>query len=112
MDNTTRLYEQLTIYMHDEQQQCPSSSYSIANLHNKFQGIFDIKEVKEYKAAVNAESYTPAQFLHLTNAMQHAFIEGYLLAQAEADRKTIKYLYNSYKQETECLQTKKDVKTS
>lgn len=111
MDNTTRLYEQLTIYMHDRQQQC-SSPCIIDDLHNKFQGIFDIKEVKEYKAAVNAESYTPAQFLHLTNAMQHAFIEGYLLAQAEADRKTIKYLYNSYKQETECLQTKKDVKTS
>jgi len=108
MDNTTRLYEQLKIYMNDRQQ----SPCYIDDLYNKFQGIFDIKEIKEYKVAANTEPYTPAQFTHLTTAMQHAFIEGYLLAQMEEHRKTIKAMYNSYKQETECQQTKNDVKTS
>jgi hypothetical protein len=110
MDNTTRLYEQLKQYIGNTEH--PLSD--IEKLYNKFQTIFDLKEIAEFKNAMGAEPYTPSQFVHLASSMKRSFIEGYLLAQIEQKRKDIRDVYNMYKQEQECqkIETKKESKTS
>ena len=110
-NNTTRLYQQLRNYLTDPNR--PSEYFE--ELQDKMAGIFDIKEVAEYKSAMEVEEYTPAQFRHVTAVMKRSFVEGYLLAQLEQSRKEIKTLYNMYRRE-ECQPmkkaTKKDVKNS
>ena len=110
MDNTTRLYEQLKQYIGNAEHPLPD----IEKLYNKFQIIFDLKEITEFKNAMGAEPYTPSQFVHLASSMKRSFIEGYLLAQIEQKRKDICNVYNMYKQEQECqkIKTKKESKTS
>jgi len=113
MDNTTRLYEQLKQYIGTSEH--PISD--IENLYNRFQTIFDIKEITEFKNSMTAEPYTPTQFVHLASTMKRSFIEGYLLAQIEQKRKDIRSVYDMYKQETECQtpkqkETKNESKTS
>ena len=106
MDNTTRLYRQLNNYLSAPER--PVEYFE--EVYDKMQGIFDIKEVAEYKNSMDVERYTPAQFKHLTSSMKRAFIEGYLLAQMEQSRQEIRTLYNMYK-DLECpIETKKDVK--
>lgn len=112
MDNATRLYEQLKQFIGNSAQPVED----IENLYNKFQTIFDIKEIAEFKNAMGAEPYTPAQFVHLASTMKRSFIEGYLFAQLEQKRKDIRNVYNMYKQEQVCqtqkIPTKKESKTS
>ena len=110
MDNTTRLYEQLKQYIGNQEH----SLTNIDTLYNKFQTIFDIKEIAEFKNAMTAEPYTPAQFVQLASTMKRSFIEGYLLAQLEQKRKDIRTLYNMYKQEQKCqkIETKNESKIS
>ena len=105
MNNTTRLYQQLREYLSAPER--PTEYFE--QIHDKMAGIFDIKEVAEYKNSLEVEDYTPAQFKHLTSSMKRAFIEGYLLAQMEQARYEVRTLYKLYRQE-ECQPTKKDVK--
>ena len=77
-------------------------------LYNKFQTIFDIKEVAEFKNAMAAEPYTPTQFVQLASTMKRSFIEGYLLAKLEQKRKNIKIAYNMYKEDKVCPVTKNE----
>lgn len=110
MDNTTRLYEQLKLFIGNSAQPVEEIDY----LYDKFQTVFDIKEIAEFKNAMTAEPYTPNQFVHLASTMKRSFIEGYLFAQLEQRRKNIRDVYNSYKQEQECqkISTKTESKTS
>ena len=107
-NNTTRLYQQLRTYLSAPER--PVEYFD--QIQNKMSGIFDIKEVAEYKYAIETEPYTPSQFKHLTSSMKRAFVEGYLLAQMEQSREEIRTLYKLYRQEECPIQTNKDVKIS
>lgn len=104
MDNATRLYEQIKQYIGNQEH----SLADIDTLYNKFQAIFDIKEVTEFKNAMTTEPYTPAQFVQLASTMKRSFIEGYLLAQLEQKRKNIRQVYNMYKEDKVCPVTKNE----
>lgn len=66
-------------------------------VYNKFDEIFNLKEVAEYKAAAITDVHSPSQFAHTTTVMKRALVEGYLLAQMEQRQADIKTLYNMYR---------------
>ena len=70
-------------------------------IYNQFDEIFDLKDVHEYKRAMNSDICSPSEFMNISNAMRRALVEGYLLAQMEQRKQDIKALYNCYRQDME-----------
>lgn len=70
-------------------------------VYEQFDEIFDLKDVTEYKMAMNSDICSPSEFVRISQAMRRALVEGYLLAQMEQRKQDIKALYNCYRSELE-----------
>ena len=79
------------------------------SVYNKFDEIFDLKDVAEYKSISDYELFSPAEFKHTSQAMRRAFVEGYLLAQAERKKEDIITLKKCFEQE---IPNEKDIISS
>jgi len=78
-------------------------------LVEKFNNIFDLKDVYEYKNSICVDPfYSPRQFAYLSMSIRRAFIEGYLLAQEERRKEDAAYLYNCYKDDVKENRNEKD----
>lgn len=95
MKPLTKLWNQIT----DSLTELGDNDTFTKELYNKFDEIFDLKDVHEFKLATRAEYYTADMYMSTSNAMKRAFVEGYLLSQVEQKQENIKSLLKCYSTE-------------
>lgn len=95
MKPLTKLWNQIT----DSLTELGDNDTFTKELYNKFDEIFDLKDVHEFKLAARAEYYTADMYMSTSNAMKRAFVEGYLLSQVEQKQENIKSLLKCYSTE-------------
>ena len=95
MKPLTKLWNQITDSLID----LGDNDIFTKELYNKFDEIFDLKDVHEFKNAAKADYYTADMYMTTSNAMRRAFVEGYLLSQVEQKQENIKTLLKCYSME-------------
>lgn len=96
--NLVKMWEDITEKLVEEER--TRQPEEINPLLEKLADIFDRKDVYEYKNSICVDPYfSPKQFAYMSMAIRRAFIEGYMLAQAERRKEDNSMLYNCYKQD-------------
>ena len=88
MKPLTKLWNQIT----DSLIELGENDIFTKELYNKFDEIFNLKDVDEFKNATKADYYTADMYMSTSHAMKRAFVEGYLLSQMEQRQENIKSL--------------------
>ena len=95
MKPLTKLWNQIT----DSLIELGENDIFTKELYNKYDEIFNLKDVDEFKNAAKAEYYTADMYMNTSHAMKRAFVEGYLLSQMEQKQENIKALLKCYNME-------------